>query len=50
MLFFKVGSIFELLQQGFEKSAILLAHSLKHGFSPLKDSCLQSVQHYCKKV
>ena len=50
MLFFEIESIFELLQHGLEKSAILLAHSLKHGFSPLKDSCLQSVQNYCKKV
>ena len=50
MLFLIIESIFELLQHGFEKSVILSAHSLKHGFSPLKDSCLQSVQHYCKKV
>ena len=29
MLFCKTESIFALLQHGFEKSAILLAHSLK---------------------
>ena len=49
-MFFKIESSFESLQHGFEKSAILLAYSLKHCFSPLKDSCLQSVQHCCKKV
>ena len=32
MLFCKIESILELLQHGFEKSAILLTHSLKHVF------------------
>ena len=36
MLFSKIVSILELLQHGFGKSAILLTHSLKHVFLPLK--------------
>ena len=32
MLFCKIESVLELLPHGFEKSAILLTHSLKHVF------------------
>ena len=32
MLFCKIESILEFLQHGFEKSAILVTHSLKHVF------------------